>query len=55
MKFPDCLDELNQGAEKSFGENAKGMIDSLLYAKLPPKLKQSVNKPVWRMGHMKRL
>ena len=37
MKLPDFLEELNQGAEKAFGENAKSMIDSRLYAKLPPK------------------
>ena len=43
MKLPDFLEELNQGAEKAFGENAKSMIDSLLYAKLPPKLKRPVN------------
>ena len=43
MKVPKFLKELNQGAEKVFGENAKGMIDSLFYAKLPPKLKRSVN------------
>ena len=43
MKLPDVLEELNQGAEKAFGENAKSIIDSLLYAKLPPKLKRSVN------------
>ena len=43
MKLPDFLEKLNQGAEKAFGENAKSMIDSLLYAKLPPKLKRSVN------------
>ena len=43
MKLPDFLEELNQGAVKAFGENAKSMIDSLLYAKLPPKLKRSVN------------
>ena len=42
MKLPDFLEELNQGAKKAFGENAKSMIDSLLYAKLPPKLR-SVN------------
>ena len=45
-KLPEFLEELNQGAEKAFGENAKSMIDSLLYqttvAKLPPKLKRSV-------------
>ena len=43
MKLPDFLEELNQGAEKAFGENTQAMIDSLLYAKLPPKLKRSVN------------
>ena len=43
MKLPDFFEELNQGAEKAFGEHAHAMIDSLLYAKLPPKLKRSVN------------
>ena len=43
MKLQDFLEELNQGAEKAFEENAQAMIDSLLYAKLPPKLKRSVN------------
>ena len=43
IKLPDFLEDLNQGAEKAFGENDKSMIDSLLYAKLPPKLKRSVN------------
>ena len=43
MELPDFLEELNQGAEKAFGENAKSMIDSLLYPKLPQKLKRSVN------------
>ena len=43
MKLPDFLEELNQGAEKAFGDHAQKMIDSLLHAKLPPKLKRSVN------------
>ena len=43
MKLPDFLEELNQGAEKAFDDHAQKMIDSLLYAKLPPKLKRSVN------------
>ena len=43
MKLPDYVEELNQGADKAFGENAQAMIDSLLYAKLPPKPKRSVN------------
>ena len=43
MKLPDFLEELNQGAEKAFRDNAQKMIHSLHYAKLPPKLKRSVN------------
>ena len=42
-KLPDFLEELNQGAEKAFRDNAQKMIDNLLYAKLPLKLKRSVN------------
>ena len=42
-KLPYFLEELNQGAEKAFGENAQAMIGSLSYAKLPPKLKRSAN------------
>ena len=43
MKLPDFLEELIQRAEKAFGDHAQKMIDSLLYAKLPPKLKRSVS------------
>ena len=43
MKIPDFLEEHNQGAEKVFGDHAQQMSDSLLYAKLPPKWKRSVN------------
>ena len=42
-KLPDFLEELNQGAEKAFGDNAQTIIDNLLYAKLPLKLKRSAN------------
>ena len=42
-KLPDFFEEPNQGAEKVFGDNAQKMIDSFLYAKLPPKLKRLVN------------
>ena len=41
--LPDFLEELNDCAEKAFGDNAQHMIDSLLYAKLPPHLKRSLN------------
>ena len=41
--LPDFLEELNECAERAFGDNARHMIDSLLYAKLPPHLKRSLN------------
>ena len=37
------LDELSECAERLFGYNAKHLIDSLLYAKLLPHSKRSVN------------
>ena len=55
MILPDFLEELNQGAEKAFGENAQARIDSLLNAKLPPKLKRSVNMARLEMPPMKKL
>ena len=41
--LPDFLEELNECAERAFGDNAQHMIDSLLYAKQPPHLKRSLN------------
>ena len=41
--LPDFLEELNEYAERAFGDNVQHMIDSLLYAKLPPHLKRSLN------------
>ena len=41
--LPDFLEELNECAERAFYENAQHMIDRLLYAKLPPHLKRSLN------------
>ena len=41
--LPDFLEELNECAERAFGDNVQHMIDSLLYAKLPPHLKRSLN------------
>ena len=41
--LPDFLEKLNEGAGRAFGDNAQHMIDSLLYAKLPPHLKRSLN------------
>ena len=49
-KLPDFLEELNQSAEKAFGDKAQKMIDSLLYAKSPPKLKSLVNMARLEIG-----
>ena len=43
ISLSDFLEELNNCAERAFGENAQPMIESLLYAKLPPHLKRSLN------------
>ena len=41
--LPDFLEELKECTERAFGDNAQHMIDSLIYAKLPPHLKRSLN------------
>ena len=41
--LPDFLEKINECAERAFGDSAQHMIDSLLYAKLPPHLKRSLN------------
>ena len=44
QKLPDFLKELQESAEKAFGDIASQMIASLLYAKMPPHLKRSINQ-----------
>ena len=39
----DFLEELNECAERAFGPLAQPMKDSLVYVKLPPHLKRSMN------------
>ena len=40
QKLTDFLEELQESAEKAFGENAHQMIENLLYAKIDPHLKK---------------
>ena len=35
----DFMEELNKCGERSFGDKAQQVIDSLIYAELPPHLK----------------
>ena len=46
----DFLEELNECAERAFGDNAQDIIDSLLYAKLPPQMKRSFNLAYLKNG-----
>ena len=50
QKLPDFLDELQESAEKAFGENTHQMIENLLYAKMPPHLKKSNNQAYLENG-----
>ena len=44
QKLPDFLEEHEERAEKAFKINAHQVIKNLLYAKMPPHLKQSINQ-----------
>ena len=50
QKLPDFLEEIQESAEKAFGENAHQMIENLLYAKMPPHLKKSINQAYLENG-----
>ena len=50
QKLPDFLNELQKSAAKAFGDNAHHMIENLLYAKMPPHLKKSINQAYLENG-----
>ena len=50
QKLPDFLEEVQESAEKIFGDNAHRMIENLLYAKMPPHLKKSINQAYLENG-----
>ena len=50
QKLPDFLEELQESGEKAFGDNAHQMIENLLYAKMPPHLKKSINQAYLENG-----
>ena len=53
-KLPDFLEELNQGGEKAFGDDAQKMIGSLLYAKplCRPNSKDQSTCANWKTAHV---
>ena len=50
QSLPEFLEELHESAERAFGDQAQQMIESLLYAKLPPELKKSINNAYLENG-----
>ena len=50
QKLLDFLEDLQKSAEKAFGEAAPQMIESLIYAKMPPHLKKSFNQAYLENG-----
>ena len=50
QKLLDFLEELQESTEKAFGDIASQMIESLLYAKMPPHLKLSINQAYLENG-----
>ena len=52
MKLLDFLEQLDQRAKKAFGANAKKMIDSFHYAKLPQNSKDQSTWQDSRMPHV---
>ena len=49
QKLPEFL-EVQESAEKAFGDIASQMIESLSYAKMPPHLKRSINQAFLENG-----
>ena len=44
QKLSESVDHFQQNPEQAFDEAAPQMIDSLIYAKMPPHLKKSINQ-----------
>ena len=50
QKLSDFLENLQESAEKAFGEAAPQMIENLIYAKMPPHFKKSINQAYLENG-----
>ena len=44
QKLQDFLEKFRESAEKAFGDNPHQMLQNLIYAKMPPHLKKSINQ-----------
>ena len=50
QKLLDFLEDLQESAEKRFGQAAPQIIGSLLYTKKPPHKKKSINQAYFENG-----
>ena len=50
QKLKDFLDELQKLARDAFGTAAHAIYEQLIYAKMPPHLKKSINEIHWENG-----
>ena len=50
QKLPNFLEDLQENAEKAFDDSAQQMIENLLYAKMPPHPKKSINQAYLENG-----
>ena len=55
QKLFDFLDELQKLAKDAFGVAAQAIIEQFIYAKMPPHLKKSISRRIWKMALMNRL
>ena len=51
-KWPDFLQDLQQGVGNAINENARGMAERRLFAKFSPKPKGPTKRPKLRMRHI---
>ena len=55
QKLADFLDELQKLAKVATGRAAHAVIEQFIYAKMPPRLKKSINQAHLENAHMNRL
>ena len=55
QKLIDFLDELQKLAEDAFGVATQAIIEQFIYAKMPPHLKKSITRRIWKIARMNRL
>ena len=55
QRLIDSLDELQKLAKDAFGVAAQAIMEQFIYAKMPPHLKKSITRRIWKTTRMNRL